>query len=343
MAQTGYTPIKLYYSSTATNVPLAANLSNGELAINIADGKLFYKDSGGAVKVYGAIANYAAATTPLAGTEELAILQSGDTVKVSVANLTAGREISASGAIIGDPGTEGTGILLNGVNYTSTLKVSDIDGTNYAQTILHRHSTTLEPLIIGARSNSNTTGHAAVTAGQNVFTVYGSGWTGASGYQLFGSMSFTASAAGAISATSAPGKWEVRVTPNTSVTPAVALTIDQDKSATFEGNVSAPAYQLSAAGIITESGTSRLLSAVDNGKVIYCTNGGSITITCDTGLGAGFSCSIVQGGAGKVTIAPGTATLVSYSSLFSTIGQYSVVSLISPVANTFIASGNLGV
>jgi hypothetical protein len=51
MAQTGYTPISLYYSSTATNTPLSSNLANGELAINIADGKLFYKDSGGTVQV----------------------------------------------------------------------------------------------------------------------------------------------------------------------------------------------------------------------------------------------------------------------------------------------------
>jgi len=41
MAQTGFTPIQLYYSSTTTNVPLAADLANGELAINITDGKLF--------------------------------------------------------------------------------------------------------------------------------------------------------------------------------------------------------------------------------------------------------------------------------------------------------------
>ena len=51
MAQAGYTPIQLYYSSTTTNTPSAGNLANGELAINIADGKLFYKDSGGTVKV----------------------------------------------------------------------------------------------------------------------------------------------------------------------------------------------------------------------------------------------------------------------------------------------------
>ena len=53
MAQTGYTPISIYYSATTTNVPTAANLVAGELAINTADGKLFYKDSSGVVQVIG--------------------------------------------------------------------------------------------------------------------------------------------------------------------------------------------------------------------------------------------------------------------------------------------------
>lgn len=55
MAQSGYTPILIYASGTTTNVPLAANLANGasgaELAINYADGKLFYKDSSNVVQV----------------------------------------------------------------------------------------------------------------------------------------------------------------------------------------------------------------------------------------------------------------------------------------------------
>jgi hypothetical protein len=50
MAATNYTPISLYYSTTASTAPLAGNLTNGELAINITDGKLFYKDNGGTVQ-----------------------------------------------------------------------------------------------------------------------------------------------------------------------------------------------------------------------------------------------------------------------------------------------------
>lgn len=107
--------------------------------------------------------------------------------------------------------------------------------------------------------------------------------------------------------------------------------------------VAAIGYTLESSGIITESGTTRTLAAGDNGKVIYCTSGSAVTINCASGLGAGFSCTIIQGGAGKVTVAPNSQTLVSYSSLFSTMGQYAVISLICPVANTFVAAGNLGV
>jgi hypothetical protein len=100
----------------------------------------------------------------------------------------------------------------------------------------------------------------------------------------------------------------------------------------------APSY------ITTEAGTSRTLTAADNNKVIYCTSGSAVTITTASGLGANFNCTIIQGGAGKVTVSQGASTtLVSYSSLFSTMGQYAVISLVTPVADTFVAAGNLGV
>lgn len=57
MAQTGFTPILLYSSTTASQAPSASNLTNStlgsELAINITDGKLFYKDNANAIQVIG--------------------------------------------------------------------------------------------------------------------------------------------------------------------------------------------------------------------------------------------------------------------------------------------------
>jgi hypothetical protein len=50
MAQAGYTPIQLYHSTTPAAAPVAGNLIAGELAINTADGILYYEDSGGTVK-----------------------------------------------------------------------------------------------------------------------------------------------------------------------------------------------------------------------------------------------------------------------------------------------------
>lgn len=53
MAQPGYTPIQLYHSTAAGGVPSAASLVDGELALNSADGKLYYKNPAGAVSAIG--------------------------------------------------------------------------------------------------------------------------------------------------------------------------------------------------------------------------------------------------------------------------------------------------
>ena len=50
MAQSGFTPIILFNSGTASNTPTTGNLAVGELAINYADGKLYY-NTGSAIKV----------------------------------------------------------------------------------------------------------------------------------------------------------------------------------------------------------------------------------------------------------------------------------------------------
>ena len=128
----------------------------------------------------------------------------------------------------------------------------------------------------------------------------------------------------------------------TAVTTPLALTeeLPAVQSATTK---KVTVQQMLTGVIVTDATTSRTLSATDNGKIIYCTSASAVTITCAASLGAGFNVTIIQGGAGKVTVAAGGQTLVSYSSLFSTMGQYAVISLIAPVANPVIAAGNLGV
>jgi len=104
MAATSFTPISLYYSSTASNVPTAGNLVAGELAINTADGKLFYKDSGGVVQTLatkdatsGSFTNLAYTGTLTGGTG-VVNLGSGQFYKDASGNVGIG---TSSPAILG--------------------------------------------------------------------------------------------------------------------------------------------------------------------------------------------------------------------------------------------------
>jgi hypothetical protein len=63
------------------------------------------------------ISQLTGASTPLAGTEVLPIVQSGSTVKVSVANLTAGRAVATAGGSFTDNITQST--AAKGINFTA--------------------------------------------------------------------------------------------------------------------------------------------------------------------------------------------------------------------------------
>jgi hypothetical protein len=68
MAQSGYTPISLYFSTTVSAAPTAGNLADGELAINITDGRLYYKDNLGAVQIIATKAGASGSVTSVSQT-----------------------------------------------------------------------------------------------------------------------------------------------------------------------------------------------------------------------------------------------------------------------------------
>lgn len=110
MAQTNYTPIQLYYSTTAAAAPSAGNLASGELAINITDGKLYYKDNLGAVQL---IASKAGA--------------SGSVTSVDVSGGTTG--LTTSGGPVTSSGTitlAGTLAATNGGTAQTTYATGDL-------------------------------------------------------------------------------------------------------------------------------------------------------------------------------------------------------------------------
>jgi hypothetical protein len=68
MAQTNYTPISLYYSTTAAATPTSGNLVSGELAINIQDEKLYFKNAAGTVKLLASNASSTGTVSSVAQT-----------------------------------------------------------------------------------------------------------------------------------------------------------------------------------------------------------------------------------------------------------------------------------
>lgn len=70
-----------------------------------------------------------------------------------------------------------------------------------------------------------------------------------------------------------------------------------------------------------QTGTTYTLQASDAGKIVELTNGAAIALTVPNSFPVGFNCTIVQGGAGQVTVAStGSGTVVNRQSLFKTAG-----------------------
>jgi hypothetical protein len=60
MAASGFTPIQLFRTTTASATPTAMTLADGELAINLTDEKLYFKNAAGVVKLLAANLNVVA-------------------------------------------------------------------------------------------------------------------------------------------------------------------------------------------------------------------------------------------------------------------------------------------
>ena len=116
MAQTGYTPIQLYYSVTPSAQPVAGNLVLGELALNAADGKLFYKDSSTGVVTLLADKSSVIVSLPLSASQ-------GGT----------GRSTLTVGSLLKGNGTSPVNFAVSGVDYAppstgTSVQIADGSG-----------------------------------------------------------------------------------------------------------------------------------------------------------------------------------------------------------------------
>lgn len=132
MAQAGFTPIQLYHSATPAAAPTAGNLIAGELAINTADGKLFYEDSSGVVQVIATKDGASGTVTSVGGTGTVNGITLTGTV-TSSGNLTLGGTLSNVSLT-----TQVTGTLpvANGGTGATTLTANNVilgNGTSAVQ------------------------------------------------------------------------------------------------------------------------------------------------------------------------------------------------------------------
>jgi len=110
--------------------------------------------------------------------------------------------------------------------------------------------------------------------------------------------------------------------------------------ANIYGTIHADGYAMTAGMIINQTTTSRTLLASDNGKVIRCSNSGNTTITVPSGLGAGYSVTIIQENTGQVTIAESGVNVENRQNHTKTAGRWATVSLVAITANNFVLAGD---
>jgi len=162
MAASGFTPISLYHSSTASAVPLNTNLVNGELAINITDGRLYYKDNAGVVRLLASNAGSSPVTSFSAGTTGL----TPSTATTGAVTLSGTLAIANGGT-----GSTATAYCSLTTNVSGTLPVAN-GGTN-------RTSLTANSVIIG--NGTSAVNFVAPGTTGNVLTSDGTTWTSAAG------------------------------------------------------------------------------------------------------------------------------------------------------------------
>ena len=131
MAATGKTPILLYGSTTPTNAPTAGNLTNStdgcEIAINVADKNLFFKDSTNAVNTVPIRQSSASSNGWLSSTDwstfngKQSALVSGTNIKtVSGTTLLGSGDLGIIGTAYGGTGLTGFTSANNAIYSTSS-------------------------------------------------------------------------------------------------------------------------------------------------------------------------------------------------------------------------------
>jgi hypothetical protein len=158
MAQAGYTPISLYYSTTVSASPAAGDLVAGELALNTVDEKLYFKNSSGTVKLLASSA----------GTTNVSSITFGSTGLTPSTATTGAVTVGGTLAIAnGGTGSTSTTYCSLTTNVTGTLPIAN-GGTGSASTTycsLTTNVTGTLPVANGGTGATTQTAYAVLCGG----------------------------------------------------------------------------------------------------------------------------------------------------------------------------------
>jgi len=176
MAQTNYTPIQLYYSTTGAAAPTAGNLANGELAINITDGKLFYKDNAGVVQTIATTAGASGDVVGPASATDNAFARFDLTTGKLIQNSSATLDDTGAPTFVGSVAVSGTSsagsdVKLyedtdNGTNYVA-LKAADTIASNVTFTLPAADGTSGQAIVTDGSGNLSF-GSAGISTGKSI-------------------------------------------------------------------------------------------------------------------------------------------------------------------------------
>jgi hypothetical protein len=155
MAASGFTPIQLYYSVTSTNVPLAANLVYGELALNAADGKMYYKSTAGGGTVVK-IADAATATgSVLGGTAGALVYQSAPSTSAFVNIGTSTYILTSNGTVpvYTNPASITVGLATLATSATTAVSATTATFATSATTAVSATTATTATNLAGGTAN----------------------------------------------------------------------------------------------------------------------------------------------------------------------------------------------